>query len=52
MIRLLARKAFSLGIKTELFMLIFSIGAVCGMLFEAVLITVPKIAFAIIGGLL
>jgi hypothetical protein len=49
MIRSLALKAAKLGISAEVLMLTFSIGAVCGMLFEAILITVPKLAFALAG---
>lgn len=43
------RRLFSLGIKAEVLQLTFVAGAVCGMLVEAMLITVPKIAFAVVG---
>jgi hypothetical protein len=46
------RKVFSFGIKAEALQLTFGAGAVCGMTFEAVLITVPKIAFAILGSVM
>lgn len=46
------RRIFSLGIKAEVLQLTFAVGCIVGMLVEAVLITVPKLAFAILGGML
>jgi hypothetical protein len=40
------------GIKLEALQIAFCVGGVCGMLFEAVVITVPKIAFVVLGRLL
>lgn len=52
MIARLARKAAGIGIKLEVLQLTFCAGAVCGMIFEALVITVPKIAALIIWRLL
>lgn len=37
------RRIFSLGVKAEIVQLSFAIGAVCGMLWMAVLLTLPKV---------
>jgi hypothetical protein len=47
-----ARKALALGVKLEVLQLTFVAGAIAGMIFEALLITVPKLAFAILGSVL
>jgi hypothetical protein len=47
-----ARKALSLGIKAEVLQLAFFVGALAGMVAQTVLMTVPKLAFAILGSVL
>lgn len=48
-LRNLAAKATRFGIKAEVLMLTFTIGAIVGMLTEAIAITVPKIALMLLG---
>jgi hypothetical protein len=45
-------KAARLGISAEVLMLTFSAGCVVGMLAEALLITLPKLAFMVAGRVL
>jgi hypothetical protein len=41
------RRLLSLGVKAEVIQLSFSVGAVCGMLWMAVLLTLPKVLFVV-----
>lgn len=47
--RELASKAVRYGVKWNIIKATWAFGAVCGMLFMAVLLTVPKIVTAIMG---
>jgi hypothetical protein len=47
-----ARKALALGVKVEVLQLAFFVGAVAGMVAQTVLMTVPRLAFTIIGALM
>ena len=46
------RRLLSLGVKAEVLQLTFVVGAIFGMVIEAVLITVPRLAFAVLGAVL
>ena len=45
------RRLLHMGVKLEALQLAFTIGAICGMIAEAILITVPKILFAVVGAI-
>ena len=52
MLKAVARKLVTYGVKLEILQLTFSIGAVCGMVWMAVLLTVPKVLMAMTGAVL